>query len=504
MWLLHLPVGRLVQHIPDDGFYYLVLARNFALLHRWTFDGTAPASGFHLLWGYLLACIFKCAPSIGVKTIFALGAGLEAAAMAFAAGLTVAALSRLIAPKAAWPVAVIFLSAISLMQGTLMMEGPLVLLGGALLLYQLSRGTGTRVSLVLGVLVGCFGSLARSDFGLLPFWIFVVLLVSRPRDDERRRLTRIAGAQLAGAILGVAVLFAHTYWLSGHFTQSSAQIKLLWATVQHNGLKPLLVFQQELVSPLYNAVAPFETNFWSRHIIALLGYRVRNLLYLLLLVGAVGFFWRHRRKRSGALVAAFLGVITSYTLFYHFDGTVQVWYIVSFELPVCALAVAAWNSMPERTQFQLRPLAVLLCVAGFFFSFHAQDPWQEVMYRAGTLLRDHPELKPVGSWNSGIISYFAGGGVTNLDGLVNDDAVAYIKAGNLADYIGTRQIRHLVESPDILTGSLAKRSGIADGRLASCIVSRQELFPEDPFNVFDRTQLTLMTVDDACLVRPKS
>src|SRR5450432_3894578 len=37
--------AKLTQWLPDDAFYYLVLGRNFSLLHRWTLDGVAPATG---------------------------------------------------------------------------------------------------------------------------------------------------------------------------------------------------------------------------------------------------------------------------------------------------------------------------------------------------------------------------------------------------------------------------------------------------------------------------
>ena len=360
-WMLHLPAAQIVQRVPDDAFYYLALSRHFAVLHRWTFDGTAPASGFHLIWGYVLAFIFKLAPTIGFKQIFAVGAAIQTCVMGLAAGLTVSALERLIAPRAAWPVTIIFLSAISLMQGTLMMEGPFVLLAGALLLYQLSRSSATEGSLALGVLLGCFGTLARSDFGLFPFWIFLAVFLSRPRDAARRRLVGIAAAQLAGAVLGVLILFAHTHWISGHYTQSSAQMKLLWATTDHSGFKEMFDLQQNLVSPLYNAVGPFTVNFLTRHVV---GDRLRILLYLILLLGAARFFWRHRRERSGAFVAAVFGILCSYAFFYHFDGTVQAWYIVSFELSVCVLATAAWNSLRERSQVWLQPLVIVICCMG--------------------------------------------------------------------------------------------------------------------------------------------
>jgi hypothetical protein len=50
--------SKLTAWLPDDAFYFLILGRNFTLLHRWTFDGAAPATGFHLLWGYMIALIY--------------------------------------------------------------------------------------------------------------------------------------------------------------------------------------------------------------------------------------------------------------------------------------------------------------------------------------------------------------------------------------------------------------------------------------------------------------
>ena len=34
-----------ITDIPDDAFYYLRLASNFAHSGQWTFDGTSPTSG---------------------------------------------------------------------------------------------------------------------------------------------------------------------------------------------------------------------------------------------------------------------------------------------------------------------------------------------------------------------------------------------------------------------------------------------------------------------------
>ena len=59
----------------------------------------------------------------------------------------------------------------------------------------------------------------------------------------------------------------------------------------------------------------------------------------------------------------------------------------------------------------------------------------------------------------------------NLDGLVNDDLLPYIKSGTLGAYLAQRHITHIVELPDIWT-TLAARSGLKDGRAAACIDQR--------------------------------
>jgi hypothetical protein len=57
--VLSAPESIQVQYIPDDAFYYLVLAKNFRKLGVWTFDsGYSLTSGFHPLLAYLLTLIY--------------------------------------------------------------------------------------------------------------------------------------------------------------------------------------------------------------------------------------------------------------------------------------------------------------------------------------------------------------------------------------------------------------------------------------------------------------
>lgn len=89
-----MPYGELIQRIPDDAFYYLVTARNFASSGKWTFDGTEPASGFHLLWGYLLAFFFRLFPNASLHLIFTVGSIFQVCCLSLASYLVVRASSQ--------------------------------------------------------------------------------------------------------------------------------------------------------------------------------------------------------------------------------------------------------------------------------------------------------------------------------------------------------------------------------------------------------------------------
>ena len=79
--------GR-VQMMPDDAFYYFVLAKHFAQTGLWSFDGAAPSTGFHPLWAYLLAAVFRLAPGLDFFGVYALCVGVGCLGFCAAAWLT--------------------------------------------------------------------------------------------------------------------------------------------------------------------------------------------------------------------------------------------------------------------------------------------------------------------------------------------------------------------------------------------------------------------------------
>ena len=75
------------------------------------------------------------------------------------------------------------------------------------------------------------------------------------------------------------------------------------------------------------------------------------------------------------------------------------------------------------------------------------SPWphQQLMMEAGTYLNQHPLDGRVGAWNAGIIGYYQGGTVVNLDGLVNDDIYPYAVSNELPTYLKEKDIRYVVD-----------------------------------------------------------
>ena len=97
-------------------------------------------------------------------------------------------------------------------------------------------------------------------------------------------------------------------------------------------------------------------------------------------------------------------------------------------------------------------------------------PQQVGYYEAGLYLHQHPELKPVGAWNAGIDSYAAGGGVINVDGLVNDDAAQYVLSNSLKNYLAERHIDRVIDDSIMWESDLTRaRGGYPGVALTRCI-----------------------------------
>jgi hypothetical protein len=228
--ILFAPDSLRIQYIPDDAFYYLQLAKNFPRFLTWTFDaGVSVTSGFHLVNAYALSALYTLLP-LDTNTFINIG-------LVWSSGLTLAVL--LLAWTIGWrkKSALYFLILLWLtgtknftFNSVSITEWAIVVLTGmlyALALRKYWNDTRPRVLFLLFVL-GIFGSLARSDFGLFPFGLFAASAMLAAFTRQRIALAQLM-IGLAGAGFGVAIVFLHNHFFTGEWVQSSALMKAYWA-----------------------------------------------------------------------------------------------------------------------------------------------------------------------------------------------------------------------------------------------------------------------------------
>lgn len=479
---LALGTDAVLARIPDDAFYYLVLAKNFAASGKWTFDGTHAATGFHLLYGYMLAGMYAVAPQLPLLPAYALIVAVNAALIGLGLYFLFAAVTNAGLEKGFTGVILVALSPASMRIAGYPMESALaVFFGSAAMVLATPAAAALRWAPMLAFATGFAAVLARSDLGAVPFALaagaLCVMIYKRSYDA---RLLAVLAAMCAGAICGEAAVMAHTYHFTGGFVQRSASIKLLWAKASGPTILPGLARIAELLGP----------HFLPRPLI------------LLAVAGAAVFAVLRRGAvdtLNKPLVLGALMICAGYVAVYALNGSVQYWYAANFFPAAAVLAAVLWSSLAPDRAMAGRVAVALFLASAVYQQANPPWPWAKASREAGEYLKAHPEVSPVGSWNAGITGYFAERPVVNLDGLVNDDVYNYVAEGRLAHYLRDRHIAYVTDFTSMLDDGAARRGGYSDGQLASCLKPLKAFAPETLFNGH---AYSLIQADPECLTKP--
>lgn len=492
------PDDILISILPDDSFYYIQLARHRVSDGFWTFDGTATATGFHLLYGYFLVFIYTIFGDIDWHTLFLLIGFLSSIAISlsayFVSRAVEAAFDSRVIPIAIAP----FLTSAAIIQSTSMMESWMVVFFASLTIYKHAKDEDATALSNAGLLaIGILGSLSRSDYGMLPGILFITALIT---SSNKKFALNNSFFILSGAIIGVAISLLHNYYISGYLTQASAQTKLYWSSLLgHSIFVPIDLFKSVALPAFPSSVA---------HLVAPSIVTLIKLGAAAILIRLIFVTWQARHTRFSNLPRSTLSIVfgsaltvACYIVFYKFNSaSLQNWYAANFLVPVSfVLAALVFFLFKGRWAF-IVSIVGLTCYAISIPThiFSTLYPHQAGMLQAGAFLKSQDNIHTYGSWNAGIISYFSGKNVINLDGLTNDDVLPYIKSNHLLDYIKYRRIDRLVDYEEMISSHPPRlRGGYSEARIDRCIVALHSIDGSAP--KWCNTRLKIFIVKDACL-----
>jgi hypothetical protein len=478
----------LIGVIPDDAFYYIQLAKHRASGGFWTFDGLSPATGFHFLYGYFLVSIFFIVPEINWRSLYLLVGILASSSLGLSAFYCAKTIGKLFDRKLILLSMIPFLSLPMLLQSTAMMESWLVVLFAALTIYLITHSQFMpNVSGLISLFtVGVLGSLARTDYGMLPGMIFCTVLMLQP-FRQNTILVR-SFTVLLGAVCGVMIVIIQNYILTGHYTQASAQIKFYWSAINGHSFTPIITLLSNILVPVSIGKIGIII-FWIVSFIIFCFAVFRSIINI------------QNRPVSLSITIFFACSLTllGYIFFYrHNSAGLQMWYSANLAIPSAVCLTAVFYYVLRNKAFLLAKVITIffLFLAIYRFQF-IPYPHQYGMLQAGLFLKNQSDEYRYGSWNAGIISYFSGKSLINLDGLTNDEIVPYIKSNQLIEYLNLKQIRFLIDYEDMLKrNDLRKRGGYDDPRVEKCI---KPLFAVDKnFIPWDSSPLKIFAVDNDC------
>ena len=480
-----MPLDAKLAYVPDDGFYYLQLAREFQRSGRWSFDGESLTSGFHPLFGYLCAASERLFGNTSIDARLCIHTAV-ATVLTCVSVLWMGRVMRRVFP-AGVTLAVLFvgLAGAIMMCPLLVMEWPFVVVCATGAAWSFSERRERW--LFAFVLVGCA---ARTDFPVNGAAIVVACVWAFWREREKAYM-RLAGASALASFLGGALAAAHSYAISGHLLQSSARVKAHWGSVKGYSIASAADAAAYTLSPAYVLIRPLDlgpaTVFAVFGLLAIVAFSVRN----------------HLRTLATAKAALIVYSVTAIALFCVVYGTnsaaAMLWYSAEFWVPMFCLVAALASLLGARAKLGALVLGALCAAVNLVDGW--RPTWRE---HAGVedarVLRNDAAITRAGSWNAGWLAYAGGEKVVNLDGLVNDDIVDDIIHDRVHCFVAKKQLRYIVDWGNWLEPSKLKYLGVSNGKLVHAMKLEDHGFLG---RVVWRVDLEELNADPSCGGAPR-
>lgn len=452
------PIDTLIRHLKDDAFYYFKVANNIAIGCGSTFDCINKTNGYHPLWMLHLIpiyWIYPDNPTTALRVILIIVALYHTAAsvLLYRTAAQLHGVRMGVYVAVAWA-----LCPITMRMNLSGMESALYAFCLTTLLYVITtifkNGEGIwdidvrkkRDLLGLGVLIGiCV--LARLD----SIYLFAGILVTGmlPRAWKRADiLIRVRAMVLVATpvVLLVSCYFLSNLALFGHFYPVSGRIKT--PTIPDS----IQVF-------LSDVLWPFTPIYRSSYQLIAIG-----LAGLFIACFGIMLFFRPALRQTLLLILRrydwlLLGVVPLYIHMALSKTYIHNWYYVPFLLLLFLVVAEIYLALisfvallPRVHRIGSRSVAVLVVLAylgiGVVEFGPNKNDYVYKIYRSSFWVHDHLAEGQIGAaWNAGIIGYFSGRQVVNLDGLINSyDYYDALKAGQEPAFVARQGVMFVFDS----------------------------------------------------------
>ena len=456
-------ISSLIQFVPDDAFYYLQTARNIAAGQGSTFDGIHLANGFHPLWMFMLlpfaANQLDSLSFLRVDVAICILFGLLTALVLYALLVKIT--------KSPWVslvgTALYLLNRPAVLASVNGLETSVSSLLFTISLYLVISAQGHRSSdmIRMGICLGLL-FLGRTDNA---FYLSALLLVIMYKAGRKNWVQH-------GLTLGLTILILVGPWLGwnwlnfGSIFQSSADAYPY--VLQQNFLAAGHSSGEMLVQSLQN-FGTFVSSSLPNYVGSIqYAYQAAVLFCLMVII-------RHNRKTSqtDAMSSSCLAILALWALgiLLSFVHTFIRWYPrewyfnqlliltpITMKNAKIFSVLAVFLDVSRRSK-AMRAATILLSVGSIValtlvvsrFSEEAPYPHQIEMLDAASWLRANLKQDEYASaFNAGIMGFFSGRRVVNLDGTINNSARNAIQEGRLFAMMRASSVHYLLDFSPIM------------------------------------------------------
>ncbi len=428
------PNELLITIVPDDAFYYFQTGKHILQSGFSSFDGINYTNGYHPLW-MLLILPFQLIsnPWLSLRLIL-----LLANIFSLISGWLFYKISKKIfnnSSTAMFSLILFFLNPIVIAQDLNGLETSLSSLIFMICLYFVLQTFKNKYSLFnYGVILGLL-FLSRTDniFYILGFL----------------------------AILTWQYKFASVYSFLSFGLVSSIWIILNMehGFVQSSGMAVPLVLKDEFLSQGKNQFLLFRRSvklfidFFLFRMYQFIGINRMVFWFLGILslfkIMSKKIYLNKQWQKIFILILFSLGLIVAHVSYRWYP---RHWYFCQFIALICLVFGWSFKRVKKGNYriFTLVFVVIFNLTLAIKFLINGVYPAQLEILRSTEWIRENIQEERVGVFNSGIISYFSGRTIVNLDGAINTNAYHALKKKDLTGYIKEQELDYIIDYQPVM------------------------------------------------------